>query len=339
LPGNLEPETVRMTRTRHMIRTALAAAAPALVVLIAAQAQAAGRIAVREKSEVAGRVVLVGDVAQITGVPDEERLNIEGLKFSTSPPPDKDLSLTREQVTGKLLNAGLKLENFDVSIPETTVIHRKSVTITGTRLMEEGIAYLRSTLPWKSITVEPSEKDIPRDVVLPYGEASLEFEMTAKPKEYGINNFRVKIFLDGEPARVIGMTGYVKVLGDVVTAARNIKSGQTITEDDLAIEKLDVARLRPGAYNSMEKLLGKQALRNISRGDLFTHSSIESIPDINVGDMVSLIYKKPGLEISARAKALQKGYIGESIKVVTTEPKKTLTGVVVDPQTVEIVEP
>ena len=76
-----------------------------LLAVLAAYAVAAGAettVTVREKADVEGSMVLVGDVAEIGGVSEDERKRIEGLKFGLAPQPGKEISYKAAQVKGRL---------------------------------------------------------------------------------------------------------------------------------------------------------------------------------------------------------------------------------------------
>lgn len=51
------------------------------------------------------------------------------------------------------------------------------------------------------------------------------------------------------------------------------------------------------------------------------------------GEMVTLVYEAPGLSLSMRARALEDGAIGQSVRLLNTSSNRTIEGVVTGPNT------
>lgn len=64
-----------------------------------------------------------------------------------------------------------------------------------------------------------------------------------------------------------------------------------------------------------DSIIGAKALGNIKAGSFFTFYNTQRQMMVNVGDIVSAVYDKDGIDIQTSAKALQMGYKGDIIKV------------------------
>jgi len=62
-------------------------------------------------------------------------------------------------------------------------------------------------------------------------------------------------------------------------------------------------------------------------------------PDIAANTIINLVISGEGFVISARGKALEEGFKGDLIRVITLANRKVLEGVIRDSNTVEIVSP
>lgn len=325
-----------MIHTRRIAQLALALAA---VAIFAAPSTAAGRISVRAQAEVTSSKVLVGDIATVSGVPDAERDRIASLNFGNAPSPNNDVRYNAAQVKGRLYNAGIAVENYELDIPEQVTIHRKATIVRGSDLIAAGTEFLKKNLTWRPENLVILAKSVPEDIVLPYGDMKMEFEMDNRKLRYGVQSFRVKIFLNGDMKRVLTLSNYLTVMAEVVVAARDIAAGHVLVDEDLEYRKMDLTSLKPGAYDSKEALIGRQIVRPLRRGDVPTHSTISDIPDIASGAEVTIIIRGKGFDISARGKTLEKGYVGETIRVLNKSSRKILDATVVDSETVEIAAP
>ncbi len=324
---------VKMIEIRRIPRVA---ALLAVLAVFGAPSLAAGRITIRTNAEVAGASILVGDIADITGVPDIEQNRIASLSIGVSPPPNTDFKFNAAQIKGRLFNAGISSDNFSLVIPDRIVVHRKATIVTGKQLVDAGIEFLKKNIPIQAGSITVEAKSYPLDIVLPYGEVKLEFEMENRPRKYGVQNFLGKVFLNGDLKRTMTLTSYLRVIADVAAAAKDFDAKHVLVEDDIKLEKVDIANLKPGAYNSAKDIIGKQTIRALRRGDIITRSAVADVPDINSGDEVSLLVRGDGFEISAKGKAMQNGYIGEPIRVIMDSSRKIIDGIVIDSKTVEL---
>jgi len=308
----------------------------AVVVVFCAPALAAGSITVRSRADVVGSNILVGDLAVVTGVSDSEKDRISKMVLGLAPPPNSDFKFNAAQIKGRLYKAGVNVSGFTLHIPDKVVVHRKATIITGSQLMDAGIDFLKQNMTAHAQNLTIEAKSSPLTIILPYGDVKMAFEMENRPKRYGVQNFIGKVYLNGELKRTVTLTSYVRVMADVVAAAKDMPVAHTMLEEDLTIQKMDLAKLKPGAYGTIEEALGKKTLRALRSGDVLTHSEVEDVADIYSGDPVTVVFSGGGFDITAQGKALEKGYKGESIRVVIESSRKVIDGIVIDSKTVEV---
>jgi flagella basal body P-ring formation protein FlgA len=323
-----------MIDARRMTKALIALAA---LGIFAAPAVAAGRISVKERSEVASANILVGDIASVSGIPVAERDRITGLSVGPAPRPNEDATYNAAQIKGRLYNAGIAIDTFELDIPAQVAIHRKATIVRGAELAAGGIEFIRNNIPWRKENLDVAFKSEPEDIVLPFGDVKIEYVMDSRPHRYGVQSFLARIYQNGDLKRVMSLTGFLRVMADVVVAANDIDAGHVLRADDLGFQKIDLTNLRPGAYDSEDSLIGKQVVRKILRGDVIVHATVSEIPDIKAGDPVSIIFRGAGFEVAAKGKAVEKGFVGETVKVINEGSRKVLDAVVLDSQTVEIV--
>ncbi len=306
--------------------------------IIAPQARASGpAIEVKAYAEVTGSVILVGDVADVAGMPEAEAGRIRGLRFGMSPRPGESLTFNAAQVKGKLYNAGVAVGDVELKLPETATIKRKAVVVAGKELVEGAADYLRKNLQWRRDNLTIAVKGEPSEIVLPYGDLKIEYEMDGSPKRHGAQALRARVLLDGEVRRVMTMTSYLEVMAEVAVASKDLAAGRVITADDVEFKLTDLTKMRPGSYDSLQSLAGKQLVRAVRRGDEITRSAVADVPDISSGATVKIVYKGAGFEVASMGKAVEKGYAGETIKVINESSKKIISAVVIDSQTVEAI--
>jgi flagellar basal body P-ring formation protein FlgA len=322
----------RIGTMRQMPRIA---AVLAVVAVFCSPALAAGSITVKSRADVAGSNILVGELAVISGVSESEKDRISKLTLGLAPPPNADYKFNAAQVKGRLYKAGLDVNGYQLNIPDKVIVHRKATIVTGKQLVEAGIEFLKENMQdEQNLTFEA--KNAPLTIVLPYGEVKYEFTMESRPKRYGVQNFIGKVYMNGELKRTVTLTSYVRVMADVVAAAKDMEVGHVLLDEDLTVQKMDLVKLRPGAYGSIDAAIGKKTIRALRSGDILTHSVVEDVADIISGDTVTLVFSGGGFDITAQGKALEKGYKGDSIRVVIDSSRKVVDGIVIDSKTVEV---
>ncbi len=326
--------------TASLIVLFLAATAAAVSIAAAGLPEAYSKpvITFRQNTEVGAEYVILGQVATVAGVSDERKMQAESAKFCLAPPPGKSLTLNQRQIKGYLYNSGVDPDEFIVNTPAEIVITRGARIVTGREIIDGSTAYLRDRFAAIGISdLQIDSERTPQDIVLPTGDVKLIYDLDIKSDTVSVQSLKARVMLDGEQVRIISLSGYIRASMDVVTATRTLDPGITISEADVTTAKRDVSRVRPGTLRTVDDVIGKTVYRRLSQNDVITKSSLTNVPDITSGQLVKIVVKRPGIEIVSKGKAIEKGYIGEIIRVINTDTKKIINAVVTDSESVEII--
>ena len=109
-----------------------------------------------------------------------------------------------------------------------------------------------------------------------------------------------------------------------------------ITEDDIKLQKMDLARLPSGAITDPDAVLGKRTKRAIGAQTVLRANLVELPPLVKRGDMVMIVAESDGLLITALGQVKKKGRRGERIPVINLDSKKVLYARVLDSNTVKV---
>ncbi len=124
----------------------------------------------------------------------------------------------------------------------------------------------------------------------------------------------------------------------VWVTTRPVQRGETITTTDLSWRICRHSFL-PGEISFDISPVGLCARKLIANGSIITASNLEPPPVIKRGTIVRLLYKSPGLTVSARAEALENGSQGEEIRVRTLDTRTPCRAMVMNATEVEVVIP
>lgn len=328
MTGTRRIQTISGTRKAAFVVVAMS--------ILCAPVFAAGSITVKNRADIKGSNILVGDIAVMTGVAESEKDRISKLVLGLSPPPNTDYVLTLMQVKGRLHKAGIDLDKYKVKIPSKVTIHRMASIITGKDLMKSGISFLNEKMSEVNPDMSFEAKSYPRDIVFPYGKTATEFLLDVTARDYGLQGFMCKVYLDGVHKRTVSLSSYLRAYKKVVSAGKDVEEGAVLSESDLITDKAEALKLRRDAVTNIADAIGKKTLRKIRIGEIVTRTMLEDVSDINSGDQVTVVFKGNGFEVSEQAKALEKGYKGQSIRVIMEKSRKVISGIVIDGKTVEV---
>ena len=179
------------------------------------------------------------------------------------------------------------------------------------------------------------------------GQTSFVFEDTKKAKimisqlkiddEQGRFSVKAEIFADGKLVDTSMLNGKFYVLGEVYVPATDVSKGEVIKDNMLELKEIRLNRVKDTHIISADKLIGKQAKKKLKAGKLIGDRDVSDVVVVKRGNLLTSVYKKKGLQITAQVTALEDGYKGQIIEVENTKSVKKFTARVIDAQTVEIV--
>ncbi|MBI5262067.1 MAG: flagellar basal body P-ring formation protein FlgA [Bradyrhizobium sp.] len=132
---------------------------------------------------------------------------------------------------------------------------------------------------------------------------------------------------DSANATRLRFTGTAIETVEVAVLTRDVDRTDTLKSSDLAMERRPKAEIT-GEAAIREKAIGMQLRRAMRAGSPVKAADLAR-PDLVQRDQsVTVIYRIPGLHLTARGKALESGTEGDVVSVMNLQSKRTLTGVV-----------
>ncbi len=128
----------------------------------------------------------------------------------------------------------------------------------------------------------------------------------------------------------------VKNFKMVATLKHAVIRNTVISDDDIALQKMDINRLSSGYFDDLEQLKGKMLTQNLSKGVVLTKHHVKLPMAINRGQSVTLIAKNSVIEVRMKGVAMSKGAIGERIKVKNMKSKRIVEGVIIDKDLINV---
>jgi len=153
----------------------------------------------------------------------------------------------------------------------------------------------------------------------PVGNVIIPMEVTAE-------DFSRKVFVRAK----------VEVFKGIVVADRLIKRGEEIQSEDLKLEERDIALLPQKYFESLDQIVSAEAKTTIPKNSTLFEWMAKKIPLIRRGDKVTIRVSASSLLVKSEGVALSDGYLGKKMTVKRKDIKKSLEGIVVSANEVEV---
>lgn len=261
--------------------------------------------------EVGGDRVFLSDIAS------KYPKNLAKMPVSLAPMPNQTTKIEADY-----LKSILNSNNLNLSVCGSySIVKRKAFLITKDtieNLMNEKDIIIQTQLP----------------IALPYNHYHL---VISSVKNYGEYSWiQLTVMLNNQVYRNLYIQYLKKIDSLVPIAKEDIRSYQVISKDDVSFKKVDY--VPSYVITSKDSVIGAKALGNIKAGSFFTFYNTQRQMLVNVGDTVSAVYNKDGIDIQTYAKALQIGYKGDIIKIEFLNSKRVGNAKVIGLKKVEIIQ-
>jgi len=173
---------------------------------------------------------------------------------------------------------------------------------------------------------------------LPYGNSIDDIELTDFQLTGQRNRFSAVILIPTGTTETFEqrISGTIEEVRLIPMFNRVIASGEVITKADLEWKKFPVRRLTRNAVVASSQLIGQTVKRAISANKLILQNDIMTPVVVSKGSIVLMTYKRGRLSLTMQGRALENGGTGDTIRLMNQKSKKTVFGVVVGDDAVEI---
>ena len=154
------------------------------------------------------------------------------------------------------------------------------------------------------------------------GWGNISIAVLARYKEKVVENFAVRI--------------EVEALADTVVALHQIDYGNTISADDVVLQKREITYNSYLAARTMDGVVGKRARTTVRNNQPVRADQIENIPLITSGQIVTIVAENEVLKISVSGKAHSSGAAGDIIRVQNLTSHKEIPARVINASTVQV---
>jgi len=142
--------------------------------------------------------------------------------------------------------------------------------------------------------------------------------------------------LEYKNGAVVTAKADVEAYEEIVVASRQLLKNRPITEDDVFLARTEIGKIPIGAVRDPKEIVGKVVNRSIGQNLPILHRHIAGTKFVKRGRMVTIIAESNGMRVSAMGETRENAYIDDVVKVTNLESKKTVTGILIDENTVRV---
>ena len=146
--------------------------------------------------------------------------------------------------------------------------------------------------------------------------------------DYSASNGRFTATLKLASGRLFGLQGKVEDGYDIPVLTRQIRAGEIVNNEDLTFVRMAQSRLARGSLVNADDIVGLSAKRQLRAGIALRSGDFEKPIVVRKGDTVTMVFRAPGVELTARGKAMTAGGIGDTVAVLNAQSHKQVDAVV-----------
>lgn len=131
---------------------------------------------------------------------------------------------------------------------------------------------------------------------------------------------------------ILGLTT-TAAFADTVIPTRTLRPGTLITSADLTIRE----GVQPGMFDRVSDVAGQEARIALYAGRPIPFDAIGAPAIVNRNQIVPLFFNTGGLSITTEGRALERGGVGDRVRVMNLTSRATLFGFVQEDGSVKVI--
>ena len=143
---------------------------------------------------------------------------------------------------------------------------------------------------------------------------------------------KLVVRVDERVTGILGLAGAVRPLVEVPALVQPLREGQLVEPALLGTVWIPESALAPDTVLAAEEIVGREAGRRIAAGRPLRASDLRAPRLVRKGELVTLVFQRGPIELTAQGRALQDGSEGERIRAVNVDSERPVSGVVIGPR-------
>ena len=177
---------------------------------------------------------------------------------------------------------------------------------------------------------DPQVEITPLDPRLRLARCSQSLQITLAPGAKPVGHTSIGVRCPGPTPWSLYVQAEVRILAEVLVAARPLARGVPLRAEDLTRQTQDLGALATGALTDPNRVVGQRLRYPVAAGAVLNAGLFERNPRVRRGQIVTVISGHGSLEVRASGEALSDAASGETLRVRNALTKKVIEGRVDD---------
>ena len=294
------------------------------------------RIRILPNVQVNDENILLGKIATIESHDSLLAQKLSNIAVAKAPLPGKARTLENQVFILRLKQNGFDPSQLALHIPAKVVITRNYIEISREKIKMLVTDYIQTNILNDYADGNIKDIQVVDNLLVPNGRVSFKVVPPRNRELLGKIPLTVQFEVNGKFYKRVWVTATIELLAEVVITKKPLGRHKPITEDDIELLKMDLAKLPSGVITDPEAVLGKRTKRAIGTKTALRADLVEFPPLVKRGDVVVIIAETSGLKITALGEVKKRGRFGERIPVMNYDSKKILYARVLDSSTVKV---
>jgi flagella basal body P-ring formation protein FlgA len=279
--------------------------------------------------------ITLGTIAEIKGEDLQVVELLKAVKLGKAPKPGEMKEIRGDNIETKIHQSGVDPETVTLYLPEKVAVKTESIEISPQEIESIVKKFILQKVPWNrtNVAITVSALDT---ITLPQGAVTYELSVRKKEDFLGSANIALVFLVDGQAVKKLQVHVTVDVIQEVLVSNRSFKRHDVISQEDVRLEKMNLAKLQTDVITDPGEVIGKRTKRNLDVNTPLRLTFLEMPPLVKRGDMVTIVAETDVLKITTKGVVTESGCKGDMVRVVNVNSRKELFAKVRDARTVEV---
>ncbi len=280
--------------------------------------------------------ILLGQIITIDSAPENLKTRLAGIKIGRAAQAGQARNISRDYILLRLRQSGFDPAHFDIRLPIRIQVRRSAVKITREEMEMMVRDHLMASPPSSDAQINITTVRIKNDILLPNGKISHEVHIPHQSAPSRLLPVALVFAVDGRFERKVTALVGLEVIEHIVVSRKPIPRLKIITPDDVMLRPMNVVGRGDAIIRAVEDVVGKRARRAIGMNMELHAGLVEWPPVVKKGDRVLIVAESGNLRITTMGEVKSTGKVGEQVRVVNLDSKKTVMAQVLDGRTVRV---
>lgn len=204
------------------------------------------------------------------------------------------------------------------------------------RFKKHFMEYLCRHLGKEESDIVVSKFKVSRNKIVPIGKISIRLSQKRAARLAGYVRLNAIVSVNGIEQNNVQLCSWVDVFESVLCTSRDLKRKNVIKKDDVYFARKNISHMPPDTISELNKVVGLMIKHNSKADTCLKKWMLEKAPIVERGDMVTIMAESDDLKVTVSGRVMEKGYLGELVRVQNAMSKKEVYARVINNLTVMV---